>query len=323
MEDVFNRAMDVFQRDFTTMKKCSYGLKPKFGRKPTVVQYAEFLGWEGNRVVRALENIEYNKTAARGHRRSIWGNDSHEFSPRYLYVWAIIGMRAMRQMRNFIYKHSGKLALGIELIEKLNRRTITFAQSTETADAVAQHFGNDAVMYHSNMTSQLESTYQYKHYKTKKGVDNFVDKYSDEGWYIVEESGNFCARRSIMKPVSPDKLKERAIDRIINDESTKVIATGKALDEGFDAPNMELGVSFSRTSTALQMTQRVGRVVRTHEFEDGSIKDAIYVDIYIKRTKDEYWLRNAQRNQLGIIWVDSIDELLQQEESHALQLGVA
>lgn len=323
MEDMFSRAMDKFQRDFDLMKKCSYGLEPKFNRLPTVVSYAMSLGWRGNRLRVAKENVEYNATARRGRKRSIWGNDRHEFSPKYLYTWAVIGMRSMRQMREFIEKHEAKLTIGLELIEKLNRRTITFAQSIETAERVAQHFGNHAVMYHSRMTSQLEETYQYKHYKTQRGVDNFVDKYSDEGWYLCEESGNFCARRSIMKPVPPDKLKERAVDRIINDENTKIIATGKALDEGFDAPNMELGVAFSRTSTELQMTQRVGRIVRTHEFEDGSIKDAIYVDIYLKKTREEYWLKNAQKNHVGIKWVDSIDEILQQEEAHMLRLGAA
>jgi superfamily II DNA or RNA helicase len=323
MENTFNRAMDKFQRDFNLMKKCSYGLEPKFNRLPEAVSYARSLGWDGNRLRVAKENVEYNRSARQGRRRSIWGNDRHEFSPKYLYTWAVIGMRSMRQIREFIEKHSAKLSVGIELIEKLNRRTITFAQSIETAEAVAQHFGNHAVMYHSKITSQLEETYQYKEYKTKKGVDNFVDKYSDDGWHLCEESGNFSARRSIMKPVTPEKLKERAIDRIINDDNTKIIATGKALDEGFDAPNMELGVAFSRTSTELQMTQRVGRIVRTHEFEDGSIKDAIFVDIYIKKTREEYWLKNAQRNHIGIKWVSSIDEILQQEEAHMLRLGAA
>lgn len=319
MKITFGRAMDMFGRNFEVMKRCAFGLEPiqrgTWTSVPSVVQFAQGLGWKGNSSQQAFRNATENKTALRGQKKSVWGNDEHTYSPKRLYVWAIIGMRAIRQMKEFVYLYPKKLSTAIELIEKLDRRTITFSQYIQTAEDIAQYFGSKAVVYHSDMKSIERKVLEEKEFKTEKGVDNFVDKNSANGWFKKKKYGRLYVQRLKNKKISATQLKREAIHKIINTNRTKIIATGKALDEGFDAPNIELGVTISRTSSELQMTQRIGRVVRSHTFSDGSIKDAVFVDIYLKDTKDKQWLQNAQRGHIGIYYVDSVEEIVRKEES--------
>jgi hypothetical protein len=53
--------------------------------------------------------------------------------------------------------------------------------------------------------------------------------------------------------------------------------------------------------------------VRTHKFDNGQEKESIVVDIILKDTKDEVWARKSQTGLVGIIHVDSVEELLQKE----------
>ena len=43
------------------------------------------------------------------------------------------------------------------------------------------------------------------------------------------------------------------------------------------------------------------------------LKEAIFIDIYLKDTKDEQWLRKSQSGLIGQRWVDNIDEILKYE----------
>jgi superfamily II DNA or RNA helicase len=108
---LFGQAMDKFERDFKYMKDCT-NLKPtkRSGRwqPPPVVELAKTMGWRGNHIGTAFDNIRYNKTAPRGQKRSIWGNDDHTYSPKRLNTWAIIGMQAIRDLKTIIYNSPEK-----------------------------------------------------------------------------------------------------------------------------------------------------------------------------------------------------------------------
>ena len=85
----------------------------------------------------------------------------------------------------------------------------------------------------------------------------------------------------------------------------RVINTAKALDEGFDVPGVELALICSGTSSERQNIQRTGRAIRFQEGKTGYI-----VNLYVKDTQDEKWLRSRQKSSVNTIALKSVDDLL-------------
>jgi superfamily II DNA or RNA helicase len=114
------------------------------------------------------------------------------------------------------------------------------------------------------------------------------------------------------KKISGAQLKRDALSKIASGEAN-VICTAKSLDEGFDSPDIQCGIVLSRTSAPRQYIQRRGRVSRQHTFENGQEKESIFINIYVKGTKDEIWLTKSQKADAAAIWVESVEELLSNE----------
>ena len=85
----------------------------------------------------------------------------------------------------------------------------------------------------------------------------------------------------------------------------RVIHTARALDEGFDVEGIELAIVCSGTSTPRQDLQRTGRAIR---FKEG--KTGVIINLYLKDTQDEKWLKKRQSKSANVQWVHSIEELL-------------
>jgi superfamily II DNA or RNA helicase len=80
--------------------------------------------------------------------------------------------------------------------------------------------------------------------------------------------------------------------------------TAKALDEGMDDESTDQGIRLAGSSSARQQTQRRGRVIRLREG-----KFALFWNIYLKRTKEQDWLKRAQNYAEDVLWVDSVNEV--------------
>lgn len=111
------------------------------------------------------------------------------------------------------------------------------------------------------------------------------------------------------KKLSKKKAKDYIIERV-NSGEINCINTAKALDEGADFPEIALGIRISGSSSPTQQTQRRGRVVRKH-----ADKQAVMINIYLKNTKEVQWLSKAQGYSEDIVWVDSIDEIIENVKS--------
>lgn len=108
-------------------------------------------------------------------------------------------------------------------------------------------------------------------------------------------------------------LKDRrtSLELFEQDESVRAMLTARALDEGADFPEVSLGVSTSRSSSETQYLQRLGRVIRVFIFSDGWVKKAIFVNIFLRDTKDRNWLSKAQKPTYGMQReVGSVRELM-------------
>lgn len=106
----------------------------------------------------------------------------------------------------------------------------------------------------------------------------------------------------------PKYKREQALRDFQDDKSdVRVINTAKALDEGFDVPGVEMALICSGSSSERQNIQRTGRAIRFQEGKTGYI-----VNLYVKGTQEEKWLRKRQKSSVNIIGLQDVDDLLYQ-----------
>lgn len=77
-----------------------------------------------------------------------------------------------------------------------------------------------------------------------------------------------------------------------------VLCSTKALNQGFDIPDANMGIMCGITSKALPMIQRVGRLIR---FQEGKVGE-IYI-LYVKNSQEEKWLKNATKTLNNVNWI--------------------
>lgn len=315
----FARYFDKFQNDFELMKKCSFSLKPYRTRTgtvnvPSVVRYANRMGWRGNTPGQAFDIMLANETAPRGQKRKLWGNEGHPFSPDKLYVYALQGMRTNREMMSFIYNSPLKVHAAERLIREFsNSKAITFCQTTDAVDRLVDKLGSMAMPYHSNLESQEITKTVKKYYKTERGADGWIEKHPEWGNKRKLADGRYSISTRKVVTLSAKSAREQALIKVQDSKRVRVVCTAKALDQGFDFPGCQLGIIYARTSSTTQQVQRTGRVIRKHFFDDGNEKRSVVVNIYLKDTKDYQWLNKAQKNSAGARWVDSIGEIIEAE----------
>ena len=92
----------------------------------------------------------------------------------------------------------------------------------------------------------------------------------------------------------------------LRDGRTKVkyISSAKGLEAGFDLPNLQLGITWSRTSKALRATQTLGRILRKVEG-----KTAYFIELYIPETQDLQWLKKSLIGAKNILWLQDIEQV--------------
>lgn len=84
--------------------------------------------------------------------------------------------------------------------------------------------------------------------------------------------------------------RENAIEMFKNGQ-VNVLCSTKALNQGFDVPEANMGIICGLTSKALPMIQRIGRLIRFQENKVGEI-----IILYIKDSQEEKWVKNATKD---------------------------
>src|SRR5690606_13377050 len=158
----FQKNFDKFESDFDIMKVCAGSIKPKMFWseqtlshvfwEPPAVRRARLLGWRGNSTAEAYRIMQVNVSRPRGKKVPIWGGDiGHPYHPERIQVYALNGMRLMREMKDFIHKMKTKIDVAERLIKTIKMKTITFSELVSTADELAYRLRPEAVTYHSGV----------------------------------------------------------------------------------------------------------------------------------------------------------------------------
>ena len=82
------------------------------------------------------------------------------------------------------------------------------------------------------------------------------------------------------------------------DDEVNILCSTKALNQGLDIPNANLGIICGLTSKSLSMIQRVGRLIR---FEEGKIGKVVI--LYVKDSQEEKWLKNSVKTLNNVKWL--------------------
>lgn len=258
-------------------------------------QYQKFFrvfGMDFDNVKRGLADRGYCESIAR--RLDLDGD--------YVYIAAVNTMRYIRLIRKWLIGHESKLRAAEIIINELNRKTLTFGESIEVADNLSERLGSKAMAYHSQMEPIEKETFKDKHFMTEAGARRNAEKTGNE--YKIKH-GNHVVQQRVIKKIAGKKLKEYVLHKIANTSQLMTVCTAKALNEGFDFPGAELGMTLSRSSSPTTYTQQTGRVVRLNE---GNVP--IMIHLYLKDTKDFNWLNKAGWQAVGALKVDSVEELL-------------
>jgi superfamily II DNA or RNA helicase len=102
------------------------------------------------------------------------------------------------------------------------------------------------------------------------------------------------------------RLKKEAIEGLTTGRYT-VLSTTKALDKGLNIPDIRFSIIASGTSSIDQETQRKARAGRKETESDDPV---LNINLYIKNTQDEVWLRKRQENNnTSPIFVDKIEDI--------------
>jgi len=119
------------------------------------------------------------------------------------------------------------------------------------------------------------------------GLNEFTDQLAESVSPLAEV---YHSKRTL-------KQRKNALKRFKEDE-VNILCSTKALNQGFDIPNANIGIICGLTSKALSMVQRIGRLIRFEEGKTGKI----YI-IYVKNSQEEKWLNKAVENLKGIQWL--------------------
>ena len=83
------------------------------------------------------------------------------------------------------------------------------------------------------------------------------------------------------------KEKDKAI-KDFKENEVRILCSTKALNQGFDVPDAQLGIICGLDSKALAMIQRVGRLLRLSPDKTGEV-----VILYVKDSQEEKWLKSS------------------------------
>jgi superfamily II DNA or RNA helicase len=248
-----------------------------------------------------LTGFEWRQKVAEqnGWNKSL-GND-HEWSPKSISKYAQLWNSAISKRKFFLANVKDKIDITVKILEYLNRPSLIFSESTEFADNVAILL-EEAASYHSKIPTRVYAD---------KTFNKLIAVSIGNGKFKMIRSGEILEFKEVkMKFKNATKLASNKLKTKIKDDfnsgNINYLLTVKALDEGFDSDRASVGIIASGQSSSLQDTQRTGRSLN---FVEG--KESIIINLYIKGSQDEKWLKSRQINvkDSKIEWIDSIEQI--------------
>jgi superfamily II DNA or RNA helicase len=276
INESFRSIFKKFDHEFELMRACNVG-----AMVPVTVKYSNgtFLGKKTGK--------EWRLWFAR--QRGYDGTSNHPYHPDNISKFAALGMYYMRKRKDKWQNMPSKLVYVEQIVQKFSSmKTLIFSETGDFADKIAALFPETCLPYHSKLLTLAI-----------KG-DQIVQSPSREQQKALRQEGFVIKGK--------ERRKKEALETFIDPKSKiNQISAVRALDEGTDVPKVEVILQTAYSSTKRQDTQRGGRGKRI-DYEN-LMKKALIVNLYMKDTQEEKWLRQKQKGSKMIRWVDSVDSI--------------
>tara|TARA_R110001592_G_scaffold129419_2_gene341914 strand:- start:1912 stop:3087 length:1176 start_codon:yes stop_codon:yes gene_type:complete len=149
----------------------------------------------------------------------------------------------------------------------------------------------------------------------KKIVDFASNKITEFQKLVLNNMGNkilafsgandftdqMCASVSPLSDTYHSKKTKKQKEKALADfkaGNINVLCSTKALNQGLDIPDANVGIICGITSKSLSMIQRVGRLIR---FQEGKVGE-IYI-LYVENSQEEKWLKSATKSLNNVNWL--------------------
>lgn len=242
-----------------------------------------------NKILKGASKKEYSIVYAiasnNGWRRDLdLSNDNCRqindmWAPAKIIGYASNSLVAIRERKTLIYNAVNKIKTAVEILTKFDTlKTICFSQTTLFADTLAQRVNQ----YYYDLDPQAKAVCVVYHSALK----------------TVITSDNKKKGKTV--------LKREAIEAIRSGEA-RVLSTASSLDKGYSVDDIEMALTTSGTQNPNQYNQRRGRSLRVVQGKD---KIALIINVYVRGTIDERWLKKRQAKSTNVIYyVNNVDEI--------------
>lgn len=198
-----------------------------------------------------------------------------KFNPSSFISNANLLMQVVNRRQRLLAEVAIKEQTVIKLLKKFNNtKTIVFSESTKFADRLGLLLTEENIsnaVFHSKLKPQMR----------------------------MGKGGKLIKFGTV-------RLRNDAIEGLTTGRYT-VLSTTKALDKGLNIPDIRFSIIASGTSSIDQETQRKARAGRKETESDDPV---LNINLYIKNTQDEVWLRKRQENNtISPIFVDKIEDI--------------
>lgn len=290
--DIFNNSFGKFERFFELAMACAKGKNV-----PSKLRVSVFKENKENPSLSETVMEDIWKTSQEWQfwyaQKQDWDGEKNSFwSPSSIATYAQQFLKSMRNRKTFIYRAEIKFISVVELFKKFNVKTMIFSEDTKFADRITEALGDACQSYHTNITSQ----YIRVETISKKGIISYKDK-----------------------KIGKDKVKEMILEDFKKPDGIMAISSIRSLKEGFDYAGVRLVIMASYNSSKREDTQTKGR--GTRKDYANLDKTTIIVNLFIKDSQEEKWLKEKQRGTSDIIWVDSIDEINYNTSLFDIEMG--
>lgn len=239
-------------------------------------------------MIRSLNNLKQREDIAR----------VYKITEKDVFIRAINANRLLTKRKSFLYNAPTIFETTLELIRRYpNKRILTFSEVTKFADLLYDKMPQTTGVYHSNIPSGVTADGKLVATSFSKGI--YLNIENRELMSLDE----LKSRYSNVKRIGKEATRKYHLDRFLNGD-VNTLHTAKALNVGVNIPNVDMSILCSYTSSTIESIQRTGRAIRKQEG-----KQAIEVNLYIRNSQSEKWLKKKQRQTPNVKWIDSIDQI--------------
>lgn len=159
----------------------------------------------------------------------------------------------------------------------------------------------------------------FNHPDKIKAVIDIVEKFKDKKIIIFSERKNIP---EILHKYIPDSRiydtskSKNTLSKLMEDYKSnkfRVLLAAKALDEGMDVSDIDIGIIHSGNSSKINGKQRVGRLLR----KDNE-KVALIINLYLENTQDQKWLINRNSSIPNTYWIENTNQITYEPTEEAL-----